>query len=304
MGDTKIAAADLAPGATTPRAPLARSARRISNIGPWRPLPAVLAIVVVGVSLLPLGYALTVGLTQVPNGFEVLWADPRFWSALKRTAIVIAVALPIELLLGLALVGVLAGPMPGKRIIIALMALPALVAPVVSGSAWRMMLDNDYGPVNHVLSWFSGGAVMTLWTQSADAALVAIVAADVWQWTPFMVVLMLAGLTHVGRRQLELAALNDAGPWRTFFAVVLPPLRRAIAVAVFIRCLDLLRLFDVIWVLTRGGPEGGTETISVFAFDRLAQGSDPSATAALASAVLLAVSLPAALVFVAMERDR
>jgi multiple sugar transport system permease protein len=145
---------------------------------------------------------------------------------------------------------------------------------------------------------------MTLWTQNPDYAYATILVADIWQWTPFMFVLMLAALTNVDRGQMELAAINDAGPWRTLLRVVLPAIWPAIAIAVLIRGLDLLRLFDAVWTLTRGGPESGTETISVLAYERLIAGADAGSSAAMAFASLVVVSLAATLCLLRLGQAR
>jgi multiple sugar transport system permease protein len=276
--------------------------RKPRAIGPWLMLPAVVAVLVI--SLLPAADTLFIGLQPSPNGFQALQADPRFWEAVRRTLGIAAVALPVELLLGLGLAATFAGRMPGKSVFVALLVLPALVAPVISGSAWRILMNNDYGPFNQVLGWISGGAVVALWTTDPDLVYRAILIADIWQWTPFMFVLLLAGLTSVDRGQLEAAEVNDAGPWRVFLRITLPVVWPAIAIAVFIRGIDLLRLFDIVWTLTRGGPEGQTQTLSVFAYERLLQGSDTSATAAMAFAVIVAFTLVATLVFAAAGRER
>jgi multiple sugar transport system permease protein len=295
-GDTSIAA-EAGPPAVQPKAPAVRTLR---DIRPWLILPAVAAVAIV--SLFPIAYALFYSLQPTPSGFEAINADPRFWETLRRTLILASIALPVELLLGLALACVFIGRMPGRAIFVSVLALPALVAPVISGSAWRMLFDNDYGPVNYILSMLSGRAVMTLWTEDPEFAFRAILIADIWQWTPFMVVLMLAALMNVDRGQLDMAAIDDAGPWRTLLRVVLPAIWPAVAIAVVIRGLDLLRLFDVVWVLTRGGPDGNSETISFFAYDKLMQGMDIGATAAMAVGAVAGLSLVAALLLTYLGR--
>ena len=297
-GDTNIAVEAGPPGAPA-KAPAVTPPR---DIRPWLILPAAAAVLIV--SLLPIAATLFFSLQQSPGGFEALMADARLWGAARRTLLLTALALPAELLFGLALAGIFLGRMPGKAVFVSLLALPALVAPVISGTTWRILFDNDYGPVNYILGWIAGGAVMALWTNDPDFAFSAILIADVWQWTPFMFVLMLAALSNVDRSQLEAAAIDDAGPWRTLYGVVLPAIWPAIAIAVLIRGLDLLRLFDVVWVLTRGGPEAQTETLSTVAYERLIDGSETSATAAMAFAVLVVVSLAATLALARLGRER
>jgi multiple sugar transport system permease protein len=280
-----------------PRSAVVRKSRRSR---PWLILPAVAAVLIV--SLLPAAYTLFVSLQPSQNGFQALQADPSFWEAVRRTLLLAAVALPVELLLGLALAAIFAGRMPGKSVFVALMALPALLAPAISGSAWRILMDNDYGPFNQILGWITGHAVVALWTTDSELVLPSILIADIWQWTPFMFLLILAGLTGIDRGQREAAEMSDAGPWRFFLRIVLPAAWPAIAIAVFIRALGLLRLFDIVWTMTRGGPDGETETLSVFAYEQLLRRADPSATAAMAFAVIVTVTLVVMLVLVAAER--
>ncbi len=298
-GETNIVAAEAGPAKTQP-APVAVG--KPLDRWPALILPAALAVLIV--SLLPIAYGLFVAFQQAPSGFLTLSDDPRFWEAVRHTLNLAAIALPVELLLGLALASIFLGHMPGKKIFVSLLALPALAAPVMAGWAWRILFDNDYGPVNHALGWMTGGAVMTLWTEDPDLVYRAILIADIWQWTPFMALLLLAALTNVDRSQLEAAEIDDVGPWRTLLHVVMPAVWPAVAIAVLIRGLDLLRLFDVVLVLTRNGPEVRTETLSVFAYERLAQDVDRGTTAALVCTALLLVSLLAMPLLLRLERSR
>lgn len=298
-GDTNIAAA----GGPVGVRPKARTARLLRDNRGWLILPAVAAILII--SLFPIGYGLLESLQRVPSGFFALRDDPRLWAAMRHTLVLAGVALPAELLLGLALAGIFAGRWPGKALFVSLLALPALVAPVIAGSAWRMLFSNDYGPVNHILSLISGGAVMTLWTEDPSYVYRAILIADIWQWTPFVAVLMLAAVANIDPRQWEMAEVDDAGPWRMLVRIVLPAIWPAIAIAVLIRGVDLLRLFDVVWMLTRGGPEAQTEMLPIFVYNRLMmQDADTSATAALAVVVIMVLSLSFMLLLSLLGRNR
>jgi multiple sugar transport system permease protein len=270
------------------------------DVWPWLAVPALLAVLAIGV--FPILYSLFHSLQQDPGGFHALLADPRFIEALRRTLLLAAIALPVELVLGLALACVFLGRMPGKHVFVALLALPALAAPVIGGSAWRILLDNDFGPVNQILGWITGAAVVVRWTANPDFVPAAILIADIWQWTPFMFVLLFAALSNVDRGQLTAAEIDDAGPWRTLLVVVLPAILPAIGIAVLVRAIDLLRLFDVVLALTRGGREAGT--ISVFAYEKLGEAPETGGLTALAFATLLALSLPLTLVFSSAGRAR
>ncbi len=275
---------------------------RTRSAGSQLVLPAVAAVLIA--SLFPVAAALFFSLQHMPNGFQALQADARFWEAVRETLFLASIALPAELLLGLALACLFVGRMPGKGMFVFLLAVPALVAPVIAGSAWQILLNNDYGPFNQILGWITGRAVVLLWTDNPRSAYVAVLIADIWQWTPFMFLLLFAALSNVDGALLEVAEVDDAGPWRMLRRIVIPAIRPAIVIAIAIRALDLLRLFDVVWTLTRGGPDGSSETLAVNVYERLSGSAGVSETGAICFATIVAVTLIATIVFGAMERGR
>jgi multiple sugar transport system permease protein len=161
------------------------------------------------------------------------------------------------------------------------------------------MFDNRFGPINQIIGWFAGEEVALLWTINPKLVYPAILVAEIWQWTPFMFLLLLAALAAVDRSQLEAASIDGAGYFRTFFKIVLPAIWPVMAVAILIRGLDLFRLFDIVWALTRGGPGTMTETISIFTYVKGFQQFDTSYTAAVA---LLIIVLLSAVVILALKR--
>lgn len=292
-------------GATAPAAP-----RRPPGERSFRYLlvsPAIFLLLLVGV--FPLVYLLLVSfqgitMSEVDTSFvglrnyEALVEDSRFWESLIHTVIFAAIALPIELLLGLALAQLFIDSLPGRQVFIALLVLPVMVSPIVAGATWALMFDNRFGPINQIISWLVGQETTLLWTVSADLVYPAILVAEIWQWTPFMFLLLLAALSNVDKSQLEAAAIDGAGYWRTFRGIVLPAIRPVVAIAVLIRALDLFRLFDVVWALTRGGPGTRTETVSVFTYIKGFQQFETSYTAAVA---LLIIVLLSVVVFLALR---
>jgi len=236
--------------------------------------------------------------------YQLLATDPRFWGALLHTAIFTAVALPLELVLGLAMAQLFIEHIPGRAVFVALLVLPVVVSPIVAGATWSLMFDNRFGPINQVLGCLAGHEVTLLWTISPQLVYPAILAAEVWQWTPFMFLLLLAALSAVDPSQLEAAAIDGAGYWRTFFRIVLPAIWPVMAVAILIRGLDLFRLFDIVWVLTRAGPGTMTETLSIFTYVKGFQQFETSYTAAVALLIIvgLSVVLTLALRRVALSR--
>ncbi|GBD44181.1 Trehalose transport system permease protein SugA [bacterium HR40] len=297
---------------TAPREAAPASAPR----PPWRErwfrylmvVPAVTVILFVG--LFPLVYTLLVSFQRIDLveedtrfhglvNYARLLADERFREALGHTFLIMGIALPVELILGLLLALLLLERLPGKPIFIALLVLPVVISPIVAGSAWRLLFDNRFGPVNQILSWMVGEPLTILWTVHPRYVYPAILVAEIWQWTPFMFLLLLAGLSAVDRALVEAAQLDGAGYVTIVLRVLLPSIRPILAVALLIRALDLFRLFDVVWALTRGGPGTMTETVSIYAYILGFQQFETSYTAALAVVIVLLLSL---LVMLALRR--
>jgi len=216
--------------------------------------------------------------------------DERFWSSLLRTIVFTAVALPIELGLGLAMAYLFLERVPLKQVFVALILLPTVISPIVAGSTWRLMFDNRFGPINQIVGWFAGHEVKLLWTVDTSLAWPAILIADVWQWTPFMFLFLLTALSAVDQEQVEAASLDGASRWRTFRYIVLPAITPVMAIAMLIRGLDLFRIFDIVWTMTQGGPGTLTETISVYAYQMAFREFDVSYSAAFALAIIVVLT--------------
>lgn len=181
--------------------------------------------------------------------------DPRFLWALVRTVLFALVTVPIEVALGLALAMVMHTAIRARGAIRVAVLLPWAVPTVVAALAWRFMFEADD------FEWFSHPL----------AAWVPIAAADVWKTTPFVAVLLLAGLQGIDRELYDAARIDGAGAVRRFFSITLPLLRPAMVVAATFRLLDALRLFDASYVMTGGGPGTATEPLSLYAFIALMQ---------------------------------
>lgn len=270
--------------------------------------PAIFVLLLIGV--FPLVYLLMVsfqGITMTETStdfigfanYKQLFDDARLWQALLHTLIITAIALPLELVLGLAMAQLFLDRLPGRALFIALLVLPVVISPIVSGATWALLFNHRFGPINQIIGWFMGKETILLWTINPNLVYPAIIAAEIWQWTPFMFLLLLAALGNVDRSQLEAAAIDGAGWWRTFFRIVLPAIAPVTTVAVLIRGLDLFRLFDIVWALTQGGPGTMTETISVFTYIKGFQQFETSYTAAVA---LLVIVLLSALVMYLLKR--
>jgi len=264
--------------------------------------PAVLVILLVG--LFPLIYSLIVSFQKINRRVEdhsfhgwlnygKLFGDERFWQSLWHTGIMTGIALPIELGLGFVLAWLLLEKLPGRQAFVALILLPSVMAPFVAGTMWRLMFDNIFGPINQILGWVLGRPADVVWLVTDNPVIVysAILVCEIWQWTPFMFLILLAALSNVDRSQLEAAEIDGASGWTVFRRIVLPAVMPVVIVGLTIRGLDLVRLFDIVYALTRGGPGSMTETVSVYAYFKGFERFEISFTAALAFVVIVSLSI-------------
>lgn len=223
--------------------------------------------------------------------YQRLFEDARLWESLLHTVLFTFVALPIELVLGYLLALLFLQKLPFKQILVAIILLPTVIAPIVAGSTWRLMLDQRFGPINQIIGWLSGGEVKLLWTVDPLLVWPAILIAEIWQWTPFMFLILLAALSNVDQEQLEAAEIDGASRWMAFRKIILPAIAPVMFIAVLIRALDLFRVFDVIWTMTQGGPGTRTETISVYAYQTAFREFEISYSAAIAFLVIFLLTL-------------
>jgi len=196
------------------------------------------------------------------NYVEAVVHDQRFLSSVWNTAIIIAPSLAIELLLGLGLALLLGRVIRGRPIITALLAIPAMVSPVMGGMAWRMMFGVKYGAINNLGLQLGILDVYFDWFGSSFISIVAVVLVEIWQNTPFMMLVLLAGLQSIPQELYDSAKVDGATAWQSFWSVTLPLLKFTMAVGVMIRMIDLTKLFGLIFILTFGGPGGATETVA------------------------------------------
>jgi multiple sugar transport system permease protein len=266
----------------------------------WILVPAVFLLLLIG--LFPLIYSLLVSFQQITMtdydtsfvgfvNYAALFEDLRLWQSILHTLIITAIALPVELLLGLAMAQLFLEKIPGRQIFISLIVLPTVISPIVAGATWRLLFDQSYGPVNQIIGWFTGTNVVLLWTITPKLVYPAIIICEIWQWTPFMFLILLAALSNVDKSLTEAAELDGAGFWRTFFKIVLPAIWPVMAIAILIRGVDLVRTFDVIWALTSGGPGTMTETISIYTYVQGFRQFESSYTAAIAFLIVALMTM-------------
>lgn len=235
--------------------------------------------------------------------FTDLAADPRLWGAIWRTAVVMAVCVPVEFLLGLALATLFMDEFPGKRVFYSLLLMPMMVVPAVAGYMFFMLFQSG-GPLNDILSAITGRQVAIAWLSDPALALVAVMVADIWQWTPLMFLILLAGLSGVPDDQLKAATLLGANAWQRFLTVVLPRMKTIIVIALAIRVIENFKIFDTLYIMTGGGPGVATETISVYIYKITTQDLIWGYVAAIALAILAVLSVAAGFAMSRMARAR
>lgn len=199
------------------------------------------------------------------DNYRFLLADDRFWNALGNTAYFTAISVALELLLGMSIALLLNRPFRLKGLVIAAVLAPWAIPTVVSARMWEWMYNTDFGILNHVLG------MKINWLGSPFWALNAAVFMDVWKTTPFVVILLLAGLKVIPRDLYQAARIDGAGAWPIFTKITLPLLMPVIIVVLIFRTLDAFRVFDAVYVLTGGGPANTTETLSIYAYKVLFQ---------------------------------
>ncbi|RKH73569.1 carbohydrate ABC transporter permease [Corallococcus aberystwythensis] len=220
------------------------------------------------------------------ENYAYLMSDARFWSALGNTAYFTAVAVAVELLLAVPLALLLNRAFPGRGLLRASVLVPWAIPTVVSARLWAWMFNPDYGLINRML----GGAEIN-WLGAPGYALHAAILVDVWKTTPFVALLVLAGLQGIPEDLYKAARVDGASEWRQFRAITLPLLKPALLLAVLFRSLDAFRVFDAIYVLTEGGPANTTETLSIYAYKTLMRSGDFGYGSALSVATFLCVVL-------------
>jgi multiple sugar transport system permease protein len=241
---------------------------------PWVLLaPAIIALTAVATYPLLYGirasfhtyrYGRDLGSAGLEN-YRVVFHDDVFWTALATTARYVGFAVAIETVLGLGLALLVVNELRFSRFLRVGLILPMTIAPVVVGVIWRLMYASDIGVVNPLFELFGLSAPNVL--AHPTSAFIGVVVVDVWEWTPLMFLIILAGLQSIPQEPIEAARVDGAGPFRVFFDQTLPLLMPVLMVAIVLRLIDAIGTFDQIFVLTKGGPGTSTQLISTYAYN-------------------------------------
>lgn len=237
---------------------------------------------------------------------EWLWLDnywealssAGFWSAMWRTVLVAVLAVGMEFFLGLVLAFLFLREFRGRSLLTVVFLLPMMVVPAVAGFIFYMIFQTA-GPVNAALTFVLDdifgltGPIHIEWLSDPDIAIYPVIMADIWQWTPLMFLIFLAGLVALPEDQLNQARILGAGFWHQLRYLVLPMMKPIILIALIIRSIEVFKIFDSAWLLTRGGPGDATTTISVYLYRQLTDSYRYGYASAVAIIVLILVSVAA-----------
>jgi multiple sugar transport system permease protein len=241
---------------------------------------------------------LTFGSATLDN-WRALFQDADFWSSLRFTLLFVVLAVTAEFFLGFGLALLLWRQIPFGGFFRVLFCIPMMLAPVAIGFMFRMIYDQSNGPIDAVLQGVGLGAVP--WLSQNRVAVLAVLITDIWEWTPLMFLLLLAGLQALPDDALEAAQLDGASGLRVVTSIIFPILAPISVMAVFLRMVDAFTIFGQIFLLTGGGPGSATTSTTLFAFFQGFQNFNVSYGATIALALLVIVTVTA-LVYLGIAR--
>ncbi len=235
-------------------------------------------IVVFGIVILPLARTLYTSFFDVNSPFpgrypfvglgnyRRTFGNPDFWAAIRRTAYFTLVSTWFELVLGLLLGLLLSVQFRGRAVLRSIVILPWALPTIVNGLMWRWIFNPSYGALNALLTQLHIIPSYRSWLGTPFLALNMVIVADVWKTTPLAAFLILAGLQTIPRELYEAARVDGAGAIRGFLSVTLPLLIPTILVILVVRTIEAFKVFDIIYIMTRGGPANGTQSIAYYAY--------------------------------------
>lgn len=237
--------------------------------------PAVLTLL--AISVFPLIYSLSLTLHSWNLASQAGWKwvglqnfklaftmDPFFKSSLFTTVIYVFGTVAVQFLLGLGIALLISRPFKGQSLVRTLVLLPMMITPVVVGIVWRYMYNPELGMVNYFLKLLHWP--QRVWLGDSATALPAVMIAEIWEWTPFVALVLMSALHALPKEPFEAVAIDGGNAWQAFWFITLPLLRPTILVVLLIRLMDAFKAFDVLFVTTRGGPGISTEVLSLYTY--------------------------------------
>jgi multiple sugar transport system permease protein len=273
----------------------------------WMAAPAV--IFAAAMIAFPIGYAVWLALSDVTLGseprfagfanFARLFADEEFWNGLRITLMLYAISLVLQIALGTWLGLLLARTSFARGLVRTVMVSPFMLPPVVIGMMAIVILDPSFGIANWLLARI--GLPPGLWLSDPSTVVATVAALDTWQWTPFVALIVMGGYLSLPSDVFEAAEIDGASGWQRFRLVTLPLLLPTIVTAAVLRSVDLLRLFDIIYLTTQGGPGTASTTLNILAYRRGFEFSDLGYASAI-MVTLSSIVLGSVLVFARLRR--
>jgi len=264
------------------------------------------ALVIILVVLIPLGRALWMSLFDIRlirpgvepfvglgNYVEQLTSGD-FWAATWRALYFTIVTTALELGFGMGLALLMDQPLRWRWLLRTMVILPWALPTIVNALMWRWIDNAEYGALNALLTQTGVLHAYQPWLSDSDLAMWMVIVADVWKLTPLVAILLLAGLQSIDREVVEVARVDGAGPWQVFRHILLPLLTPVILILLVLRTMEAFKVFDLIWIMTHGGPANSTQTIAIYAYQTAYQGFDFGRGAALGYLIALVIMVLAA----------
>ncbi len=224
------------------------------------------------------------------DNYAYLFQDPRLWGSVWRTLLIVLVCVPAQFLIGMGLAILFMDKFPGKTIFYTILLTPMMVVPAVVGYMFYIMFQQT-GPMNDLLAGLTGLDFDVNWLNDVNLAMAAVMIAEIWQWTPLMFLILLAGLSGVPEDQMRAARLLGASAFQRFWRIALPKMKTVIVIALVLRTVECLKVFDTLFIMTKGGPGVATESISLFLYKTTFQDLEWSYVASIGLFILVALSV-------------
>jgi multiple sugar transport system permease protein len=204
--------------------------------------------------------------TWFSNFYELIFEDPRFLGSILRTILIFFVCVSVQLVAGMIMAVLFQGTWFGKKALVSILIAPMMIIPLVIGQSFYMLFLAQ-GPVNQIIGWITFSDFQFDWLSHPTWAMVPIMIGEIWNWTPLVFLIFMSGLTTVPENQIRAARGLGASPVQIFFRISLPVMKPLILLVIVIRGMEVFKIFDIIYVLTRGGPGNATETITMYMYN-------------------------------------
>lgn len=279
----------------------------MKNIKHWLIAPPLLFFVTL--SLLPLLFTLSLSLTNFSLGGNVKWVglsnyirlfgDPLFRGSFKNTVLYTLIGVFFEYWLGLIL-AVVVGSLKKQRTIRLMILVPFMLPTLVIGFTWQTLLDSRFGPINALINLLGMNSIN--WLTEPTLAFISILIVDIWQWTPFMFLIMFAGLKMLPKEPFEAVHVDGASTWRTFWDITFPMLLPVSIGAIVLRSIEAFKMFDIVFFITGGGPGNTTSTLTLSGYFTALRSGIMGYGAAMSVIMLLTVAISATILLTLLRK--